>query len=841
MCNQVVGWVFEVAGMFINYRGEDSRSYGALLYVELSRQFGDDEVFLDSESIPAGADFVDELLHQVRLAKIVIAVIGPRWLTALDDVGNRRLDHPGDWIRRELAEAFHAGATVIPVLTDGAEPPNESSLPPDIAALSRCQYRRLRHHDVRADLARLVGDLAAAVPHLAVASRTSRGIPQQLPAAPPMLVGREDEVAVLDAAAAERRGKVVVGTLSGAGGVGKTWLALYWAGRNVERFPGGQLFVNLRGFDPADEPVTPTAALHGFLIALGVAPTAVPVDLDAQTAHYRSLVATRPMLVVLDNAASSTQIAPLLPTGPGSVALITSRAPLLGLVTAHGARTVTIDVLANAQARAVLAGHLGADRLRAEPSATTELLDHAGGLPLALAIIAARAAADPRLPLAVLADELRDSSARLDALDTGEMGLSLRATLSWSHRALTAAAATLFALLGVAPGPDIGLYGAANLVGLPLARTSALLRELTDAKLVQHHHGGRYRMHDLVRLYASELGDALSPDAISSALRRVVGFYLNSAFAIDRVLAPRTEPIDIVRLSDSHLPQHVLDEPGAWAWLDQEHAVLVAAQRMAAKHGWHDVVWQLAWTLDTYHYRRGNLVDDLAVWQVAATSAERIDDPAVRNLVNRHVGQAYAMAARHEEAVEHLRHALSLAELTDDVCGQAHTHRAIWRVYAQRGDHERALKHASCALPLYRRLGNPVWQAEATNQVGWCHARLGQYDEAFTYCQEALLLCRRHSHHEGLARAFANLGYLAHRTGDEAKAEEDFEQALSLYRRLANRYEEADTLESLGSVSANRGQRARAADMWHSAVTLYETQGRVQDAARVHALLDGIT
>lgn len=838
--NQSVGWEFDVAGIFINYRGEDSRSYAALLYVELSRLFGADEVFLDSESIPAGTDFVERLLSRVRAARTVLAVIGPRWLAVADDHGRRRIDQPDDWIRRELAEAFRAGVTVIPVLTDNARGVGESDLPADIARLARCQYRRLRHLDARADLARLVNELRASDTHLTIVARQRSGVPQQLPAAAALFVGRETELAALDAISGESPTDVAVCAITGTGGMGKTWLALHWAQRNAGRYPDGQLFVNLRGYDPSGEPVAPTAVLHDFLVALGVEPAAIPVDVEAQVSWYRSVLAERRVLVVLDNAADSAQVMPLLPTGAGSAALVTSRTPLLGLVTAHGARSLPLDVLAADQARAVLTRRLGTARLAAEPGAAAELLDTAAGLPLALAIMAARAAAEERLPLTVLADELRDHTARLDALDTGEVDLSLRATLSWSSRGLSPAAATVFALLGRAPGPDIGLHAAANLAGQSAPRTGVLLRELTAAQLVHRHRGNRYRMHDLVRLYAGELAAGLPHGVVAGALRRVVGFYLRTAFAADRVLAPHTAPIEVTVLSEDHQPLAVPDMAGAWDWFDAEHPCLIAAQRVAAAWGWPDAVWQLAWTLDTYHYRRGKLDDDLGVWQIAAASTEHVADPAARNLVLRHLGQAYAMAARCDDALRHLREALAIAESGGDLAGQAHTHRAIWRVCAQQDRHDLALDHARRALPLYLRLDNPVWLAEATNQVGWSYGRLGRYEEAVRYCREALTLCQRHSHHDGEARTLVNLGQLAYQSGADDAATAHLERALVLYRQLANSYDEAQAWETLGTVSARRGQRARAVDALRTALTLYQDQGRAQDSDRVQGLLDNL-
>jgi hypothetical protein len=216
--------------VFINYRGEDSRSHGALLYTELTRHFGDEYVFLDAESIPAGADFVQELLGRVRSARVVLAVIGPRWLTATDPAGHRRIDDPSDWIRRELAEAFTASVRVIPVLTDQAELPREAELPADIVALSRCQYRRLRHHDPVADLARIVTDLTDLDPALAAAARSRDDTPRQLPAAPGGFTGRGSELAALtDAATTARdaRATVVISAIGGAGGICKTALALH--------------------------------------------------------------------------------------------------------------------------------------------------------------------------------------------------------------------------------------------------------------------------------------------------------------------------------------------------------------------------------------------------------------------------------------------------------------------------------------------------------------------------------------------------------------------------------------------------------------------------------------
>ncbi|MEV4581475.1 BTAD domain-containing putative transcriptional regulator [Nonomuraea jabiensis] len=267
-------------------------------------------------------------------------------------------------------------------------------------------------------------------------------VPRQLPPPPPSFAGRSRELAALDRIMAAPGDKVVISAIGGTGGVGKTWLALHWAHGNLPRFPDGQLYVNLRGFDPSDAPMPPETAVHGFLDALGVDAAAVPVGLEAQAALYRSLVAGKRMLIVLDNARDTDQVTPLLPGSPSCAVLVTSRRQLPGLITGHGARPIPLDTFDPDEARQAITRLLGEERVRAEPDAVADLLDRCGGLPLALGIVAARARMHPGFPLAVLAGQLREDSSRLDLLDAGEQTASLRAVFSWSYRALTPPAAS---------------------------------------------------------------------------------------------------------------------------------------------------------------------------------------------------------------------------------------------------------------------------------------------------------------------------------------------------------------------------------------------------------------
>lgn len=321
-------------------------------------------------------------------------------------------------------------------------------------------------------------------------------VPRQLPAPPRLFTGRATELAELD--------RTPLVAVSGPGGVGKTALVLQWAHHHIDRFPDGQLHVDLRGFDPSGHPTPISEAIRGFLDGLGIDAATLPPEPDSQAARYRSLVSGKRMLILLDNAADLDQVIPLLPGSGTCTVLITSRRHLTGLAALHGAHLLDLNVLPEPDAHELLASHLGPDRAAAEPHAVADLLAVCAGLPLAVRIVAARAQQHPGFPLAALADELRDASGRLDGLDAGDVRVNLRGVLSWSVHSLDAEAAWLFGLLGIAPGPGISLTAVASLAGQPVERVRAVLRELEHASLVAQHEPGRYRMHDLIRLCAAE-------------------------------------------------------------------------------------------------------------------------------------------------------------------------------------------------------------------------------------------------------------------------------------------------------------------------------------------------
>jgi tetratricopeptide (TPR) repeat protein len=652
-------------------------------------------------------------------------------------------------------------------------------------------------------------------------------IPRQLPLPPTPFVGRDHEMAALNDAAGSA-GTVIISALAGAGGIGKTWLAAHWAHQQAHRFPDGQLFVDLRGFSPDSEPMNTAVAVRGFLDALGVDPAAIPVDLQAQAALWRSLVAGRRMLILLDNAANTEQILPLLPGGDSCTVVITSRRTLTPMIARHGAWHLALDTLNANDAHALLARRMGVARVCAEPTAVAELIDLCGGFPLALGIIAGRAHAHPQTPLAEIATELRVLG--LGALEDEDPAASLPTVLSRSYRALTVSQRTVFGLLGIAPGPDISLPAAASLIGLPLLQAGQVLRGLQEASLLDRNGRGRYVMHDLIRHYATTLQQQLGEDARAAALQRLVDFYLHTAHTADGLLNRHPDQIMLAEPAAGCQPCRLVEETAAWAWFDAEHANLLAAQQLALDRGWHDAVWQMAWALIAFHLRRGHLHDNIAAWHAAMTAANHLEDPTPRNRTHRWLGDAYARVGRHTEALDHLQQALDLAEHTRDRHGRAHTHRAFAFAWTRHGDDQQALEHALLALRLFQDLHDPLWEAHLLQGVGWRTARLGRHDQARPSLEAALALFRRYQDAEGEADTWESLGYLARHTNQHTQALDCYRHALTLYRQVGYAYNEADTLRQLGDTYIIVAEPSQARHCWEQALLLYRAQQRTEDA-----------
>jgi DNA-binding SARP family transcriptional activator/tetratricopeptide (TPR) repeat protein len=648
--------------------------------------------------------------------------------------------------------------------------------------------------------------------------------PRQLPPAPRPFTGRSVELDSLSTQLKETAGTVVISAIGGGGGIGKTSLALHWAHLHADRFPDGQLFVNLRGFDPSGEPTTPSTALRGFLTALDVAD--IPTDVDAQVGLYRSTVADRRMLILLDNAADTTQVSPLLPGSATVTTLVTSRRPLTGLVATHGATAVPLDVLSDTEAHELLAGRLGSARLSAEPDAAAELVKHCGGLPLALGIVAARAVVSPETSLAELAAQLRSHT--LDGLDTGEADLNLRAVFALSHRALAPDTAEFACLLGLAPGPDISPAAASALAGQD---ASTMLRELEAAHLISQFTPGRYRMHDLVRLDAVERAAALPSD---DALRRLIDFYLRTGHVADRLLEPRRPPFTISEPVLSQ-PHPVRDEAEALAWLNAEHPCLLAAQRLAAERGWHAQVWELSFVTDTLHARRGLLNDHLTVRRAAVMAAQAAGDLVLQARLHANLGQVATRSGLFAESVHHLEQVIALTERTGDIVMQGHAHNTLAQTHGQEGDHDRAWHHAALALERYRAAGEPLLEAQALNQLGWVEALFGRFAEGRAHCLSALEIQRDHGHMTGEVQD--SLGYIDEQSGRLAEAVSWYREAIAVFEEYRDNYNIATTLIQLGRVCLASGAPEDAEAAWRRALDLCRIQRRTAEADQLEQQL----
>ena len=507
-------------------------------------------------------------------------------------------------------------------------------------------------------------------------------VPHQLPARTSTFVGRADELECLTSILAkgtggqEIGGAVIISAINGTAGIGKTALALRWAHEVAPRFPDGQLYVNLRGFDPSVSPVRPADAIRGFLMALGEELRRSGGELDGQAALYRSRVAGRQLLILLDNARDADQVRPLLPASSTCLVVVTSRNQLSSLLTHEGAHPLTLDLLSVAEAHKLLAGHLGSDQISGEPAAVDELIDLCARLPLALSIVAARAAAHPAFKLAALAGELRDAGRRLDALDGGDLGTNVRTVFSWSYRNLGEAAALMFRMLGVHPGPDISPHAAASLAGMPLEQARMALAELTRSHLLAEHSPGRFAFHDLLRTYAAQQAAAVDTETgRRAATRRMLDHYLHTAYTAVRLLYPSRETLTPLTPDPHAGAQDLADYGQALAWCDAEHEVIPAVVVQAAASGFDAHAWQIAWILAAYYNRQGYLHDWIDILHIALAAARRIADRDGQARISHELGHAYFGLRVYDEARAYLRHSLEFNREAGDRVGQAHISR----------------------------------------------------------------------------------------------------------------------------------------------------------------------
>jgi tetratricopeptide (TPR) repeat protein len=611
--------------------------------------------------------------------------------------------------------------------------------------------------------------------------------------------------------------------------VGKTALAVRWAHRAAGQFPDGQLYVNLRGYDPG-QPLAAGEALAGFLRALGVAGQDIPVEQAQRSARYRSLVADKRLLVVLDNAATAAQVRPLLPGSSSVMVLVTSRDSLAGLIARDGARRLDLGLLPTADAVALLGVLIGA-RAEADP-ATSTLARLCARLPLALRVAAELAASRPDTPLAELVAELAGQANRLDPLDAGgDPHTAVASVFSWSYRHLAADAARMFRLLGLHPAQDWDEYAAAALTGSSLTQAGRLLTVLARAHLIQPAGPGRHGMHDLLRAYAAGLAAAHDNDeARQAALTRLFDYYLATcAAAMDGL-----HPAGRHRRPDP--PQTLTPVPGfgdraaARAWLDAELPALVSVSAHTASNGWPHHTTGLGGTLFQY-LRGGYSSEGLAICTHALRAARECGDRTAEASMLNTLGGLYYFQGDSGRAADYFRQSLALARGIGDRLQESRALCNLATLDDQQGRYQQAASRQRQALAISRELGDQFGEQVALVDLGLVCFRQGRYRQAASHLQRALARSRETKYRYAEANVLANLGAACYRQGHHQQAATHLRDALALSREIGDRIMEALALTRLGEICHRRGEHDQAAEHHQRALALHREIGHSEHEA----------
>jgi DNA-binding SARP family transcriptional activator len=631
-------------------------------------------------------------------------------------------------------------------------------------------------------------------------------VPSQLPADIPDFTGRAEQVEYLCDRFADvpdgdaSTGAVVISLVAGAGGLGKTTLAVHVAHRLRARFPDGQLYANLRG--ASDQPATPADVLARFLRELAVDGAAVPASEDERAALYRTRLAGRRILVVLDDARDAAQVRPLVPGSVCCGVLITSRNLLPDLA---GGRLVDLDVLDEDEARALLAEIVGADRLGAEPDATAQVLAACAGLPLAIRIAGVRLAARTGWSIQALAGRLADERRRIDEFKAGD--LAVRACFQVSFDGLSAAGpgrpdperpdperpdpgrpdpgrpdpARAFRLLGLWHGPSISLPAVSALLAEPEDHVADALEMLVDAHLLQSLAPDRYRFHDLLRVYAAEKAEAgETQQDRDQAVLRVLTWYLHTAEAAGRVISPQHARVP---LGDGH-PLAFASLEQALDWCETERADLVAAARQAAASGLHEIAWKLPAAAMSFFYRRSHWADWVATHSGGLDSARILGDRLAEAWMLNNLGMAFGLQRK-----------------------------------------EQAIGCFEEALAIYREIGDQQGQARAANNVAQACLRLSRFPEALAAARRSLAVQQQAGDRYGEGIALGNLGDACRELGRFDEAIDRLEQALVIFRELGDQHSEADSLSDLGDVYLTTGRLGEALSCLHASLAIWRATG----------------
>jgi DNA-binding SARP family transcriptional activator len=643
-------------------------------------------------------------------------------------------------------------------------------------------------------------------------------------------VGRDSTIAELDgllAASQRSPTAVTLVAVSGTAGVGKTALAVHWAHRHRGRFPAGQLFVDLRGYGPG-APVRPADALARFLVALGVPEGDVPAGEEAAADAYRSLLAERRVLVVLDNAATAEQVRPLLPGGAGSFVLVTSRERLGGLVAREGARWLTLDVLQPEESHALIVGSLGEARLAAEPAAAQQLAEACAHLPLALRIAVAHLVIRSDETVAGYTGRL-GTAGRVSALriDDDEQ-LAVQLAFDRSYATLPGDARRMFRLMGLNPGTDITAPAAAALSGMPVAEAERLLDKLTAAHLVQTHRPGRFTCHDLLRLYAAARAEAEDTgEDRDAAVSRLLEWQLSTAEAAIRLLYPEKR----VHTEKPRRPAVTgfIEKKLALAWLDAERANLVSSARHAARSGPQSFAWELAGELREYFWNAGHAAAWQTVVRAGLIAAEGAGNLLAETTMRLNIGAASWRQDRYGAAIEHYRTALGLARRLGRPDLEAEALSSLGAVFRQAGRLDEAIGPLREAMRIEQDQGQ--LRPGTVGRLASVHWELGQLREAAEMHAQALTMYRMINSVAGQAIALANLGETLLLLGETGRAADHLSQALQLYREIGNLDGEAEALCGLAFAHSYQGRTVAALEEAGAALQKARQLGRIRSVA----------
>ncbi|MFH8468150.1 ATP-binding protein [Streptomyces sp. NPDC017991] len=665
-------------------------------------------------------------------------------------------------------------------------------------------------------------------------------IPRQLPVSAGLFVGRAaelEELGVLLRPPSAGQPRIVL--LSGAAATGKTALAAFWGHQVAADFPGGQLYVDLRGFGP-EEPLSPLTVLSGFLRALGRSFAAESGPLEERAATFRTALSGRRVLVVLDNASSTDQVRPLLPGSDTCAVVVTSRRKLSGLGVHHSVRTVALGVLGGTESLALLHAAIGR-RAAAEEESVGRLAAHCGGLPLALRIAAQRVAARPARSIASLVGELNGIGAGLDLFDADDDTRSaLRTVFSWSYRGLPTPARDAFALLALHPGDTFDLASATALLATPGEEAVRLLRRLSDSHLVDDTAGDRFSMHDLLRSYGRELAlSATVPAHDPHPLGGLYDHYLSMADRAGRIIMPYRHrfPLETGGRPVTVGPP-MTSRAEALHWMDTEWRTLVALCRL------DDPVfdvrrWQLAYTLRDYFYLTKHLNGWAESHYLALAGCERLGDRRAEAMTRNNLGRALLESGRVEEAARQYGLARDRFAELDDEHGLSDSLANLASIRRRQGAYAEALDLQQRALEVYRRTAVMRKVGITLRSMAKAETALGRTADATGHATEAMALFSALGLDLDVSQSAYTLGAALERDGDDAAASRAYEQAIAFGRRAGSRYEEARALRQLGFLCAAAGRVDAARARWQASLELFASLG-ASDADAVAAQLAGL-